>query len=122
MAKNCDQCGVTIPSGEEQQNNSQLLCEDCYMDTLSPTRICDPWAVRHAKSCSESESTLTDIQKKLIQILTETGGIEMPELTKKLGLTEKETERNLANLRHMEKIKARPENGKKVFCLWSWKK
>ncbi len=122
MSKTCDQCGTTIEAGEEQQCNSRILCEDCYMDFLSPTRTCDPWAVHHAKSCSESESAITAIQKKLIEILTETGGIELPELAKRLELTEKETERNLANLRHMEKIKGRPENGKKVFCLWSWKK
>ena len=119
MSKNCDQCGVTIPAGDEQQNNSQILCEDCYMDTLSPTRICDPWAVHHAKSCSESESTMTTTQKNLIEILTETGGVEIEELATRLKLTKKETERNLATLRHMEKIKARPENGKKIFCLWS---
>ncbi len=89
------------------------------MDTLSPTRICDPWAVYHAKSCSESELIMTTTQKNLIEILTETGGIEMHELATRLEITEKETERNLATLRHMEKIKARPENGKKIFCLWS---
>ena len=119
MNKICDQCGVAIPTGDEQQNNSQLLCEDCYMDTLSPTRICDPWAVHHAKSCSENESTMTTTQKDLIAILTETGGVDIYELASRLELTKKETERNLATLRHMEKIKARPEHGKKIFCLWS---
>ena len=119
MNKHCDQCGVTITPEDEQQSNSQALCEDCYMDTLSPTRICDPWAVHHAKSCTGSESTLTTTQKDLIKILTETGGVDIRELATRLKLTEKETVRNLATLRHMEKIKGRPENGKKIFCLWS---
>ena len=114
----CDKCGETIATDDEKAYNSQILCEDCYMDILSPTRICDPWAVYHAKSCSDSEISLTSVQQKIILILTETGGLEMAVLTKKLGLTYRELERNLATLRHMEKIKARPENGKKIFCLW----
>lgn len=114
----CDKCGETIDAGEENANNSETLCDDCYMDVLSPTRICDPWAVHHAKSCSGSEVNLTAVQKEIIKILTETGGVEMAILAEHLGLKNKEVERNLATLRHMEKIKARPENGKKIFCLW----
>lgn len=115
----CDRCGETIDSGEERVHHSETLCDDCYMDVLSPTRICDPWAVRHAKACSsDDESTLTTTQQAIIKILTDTGGILMAALAKKLSLKEKELERNLAALRHMEKIKARPENGQKVFCLW----
>lgn len=114
----CDKCGATIEPGEEELCNSQTLCEDCYMDVLSPTKICDPWAVHHAKSCSESESSLNSTQQSIITALTETGGLEMEPLAEKLDLKVRELERNLATLRHMEKIKARPENGKKVFCLW----
>jgi len=114
----CDRCGDPIDQGEERRHHSETLCDDCYMDVLSPTRICDPWAVRHAKSCSNAESTLTATQQDIINILTETGGILMTDLAARLGMKEKELERNLAALRHMEKIKARPENGRKVFCLW----
>ncbi|MEA1923716.1 MAG: hypothetical protein U9N63_13805 [Pseudomonadota bacterium] len=42
---NCDRCGETVDAGDEQSYNSETLCDDCYMDVLSPTRICDPWAV-----------------------------------------------------------------------------
>ena len=115
---NCDRCGETIDAGEEKTNNSETLCDDCYMDVLSPTRICDPWAVHHAKSCSDDELHLTAVQTEIINILTQTGGVEMAVLTETIGLGSKEIERNLAALRHMEKIKARPENGKKMFCLW----
>jgi hypothetical protein len=114
----CDLCGIAIDNGEENRHNRQILCEDCYMDALSPTKICDPWAVHHAKSCSESEARLNALQQKIIVVLEETGGLEMEPLAEKVGLTTKELERNLATLRHMEKIKARPEDGKKVFCLW----
>ncbi len=114
----CDRCGDTIDPGEERLHNSEKLCDDCYMDVLSPTRICDPWAVRHAKACSNDETNLTAIQQNIIKILADTGGITMNNLATRLSIKEKELERNLAALRHMEKIKARPENGQKVFCLW----
>ncbi len=115
---NCDRCGETIEPGDEEICNSQTLCEDCYMDVLSPTKICDPWAVHHAKSCPESEINLTSTQQNIITALSETGGLEMIPLAERVCLSTRELERNLATLRHMEKIKARPENGKKVFCLW----
>ncbi|MEA3332509.1 MAG: hypothetical protein U9Q58_02810 [Pseudomonadota bacterium] len=115
---NCDRCGETVDVGDERSYNSETLCDDCYMDVLSPTRICDPWAVRHAKLSLDSESGLTAVQQKIIKILGDTGGVEMAELAANLDLKSKEVERNLAALRHMEKIKARPENGRKIFCLW----
>ena len=42
---NCDKCGSEMKNGEETEHHGQLLCEDCYMDALSPARTCDPWAV-----------------------------------------------------------------------------
>ena len=41
------------------------------MDTLSPTRICDPWAVHHAKSCAADALILTKTQQKLIDTFGE---------------------------------------------------
>lgn len=117
--KSCDRCGENINAGEEESYNSEILCDDCYMDVLSPTRICDPWAVRHAKLSMDSEVGLTTVQQKILEILGETGGVEMSVLAANLDLKAKEVERDLAALRHMEKIKARPENGRKIFCLWS---
>ena len=114
----CDRCGEVVEVGDEKVYHSETLCEDCYMDVLSPTRICDPWAVHNAKSSLGTEASLTRVQQEIIGILTDTGGAGMATLTAKLNLKAKEIERNLAALRHMEKIKARPENGQKIFCLW----
>jgi len=96
----CDRCGDEIGLGDERLHNSEKLCDDCYMDVLSPTRICDPWAVRHAKACSGDETKLTATQQEIIKILTDTGGIIMTDLAARLNLKEKEVERNLAALRH----------------------
>ena len=53
-------CGVHIESGEEREYTGQMLCEDCYMDALSPVKTCDPWAVYTAKLMSGKEGRLNN--------------------------------------------------------------
>lgn len=75
----CDRCKKMIQNGEEMKFKGQTLCEDCYMELLSPTRMCDPWAVYTAKSFSDGSGTkqlLTEGQKKILELIEETGGIE----------------------------------------------
>ena len=45
----CERCKDIIESGEEREYAGRVLCEDCYMDALSPAKTCDPWAVHSAK-------------------------------------------------------------------------
>ncbi len=76
----CDRCGENIEKGEERELHGQTLCEDCYMDTLSPAKPCDPWAVYNAKSFSREDGSnveITETQSKILQILKETGGAEV---------------------------------------------
>jgi DNA-directed RNA polymerase subunit RPC12/RpoP len=119
----CSRCGTELEPGEEMEHLNQIICEDCYMDALSPMRTCDPWAVHSAKSFeknSGSKDLLTPIQSKIISILKETGGLDSQVLMEKLddGLTHHELERELAALRHMEKIGGERENDKIIWCLW----
>ncbi len=117
----CDRCKKKIKKGEEMKFRGQILCEDCYMEILSPTRMCDPWAVYTAKSFSDGSSAqevLTEKQKKILELLEESGGIEFTLLAERLGVNPSELERELAVLRHMEKIKARLKDGKKNFEIW----
>jgi hypothetical protein len=107
----CDRCHAKIEPGDEKQHLGQTLCEDCYMDALSPVKPCDPWAVHSAKSFekhAESPPALTPIQSEILLILKETGGIEPGALLGKIEprLTQKELEREFAVLRHMEKARA----------------
>ncbi len=63
----CDKCSKPIDSEEAREHNGWTLCEDCYMDNLSPTRTCDPWAFYTAKSTVESGgagATLTATQEE----------------------------------------------------------
>jgi hypothetical protein len=119
----CDRCSAAIEPGEERDHSGQTLCEDCYMDVLSPVRACDPWAVHSAKSFEQhtgGSATLTPIQSEILRILEETGGIERAELLKRLEgrLTPPQMEREFATLRHMEKARGEKRGGKVFITLW----
>ena len=119
----CDRCNAVIEKGEEREHYGQMLCEDCYMDVLSPAKSCDPWAVHSAKSFerhSSSPVTLTPIQTEILGILEETGGIERAALIEKLKAksTQPQLEREFATLRHMEKIRAEKREGKIFLRIW----
>jgi hypothetical protein len=119
----CDRCSAAIEKGEEREHFGQVLCEDCYMDVLSPAKSCDPWAVHSAKSFerhSGSPVTLTPIQTEIIGILEKTGGVEREALLERLQakLTRHQLEREFSTLRHMEKIRAEKREGKIFLRIW----
>ena len=114
----CERCGGLIRNGEEMQHKGRTVCEDCYMDIVSPSRACDPWAVYTAKSFSGSEAALTENQRKILQVLEETGGMEPERLAEKLDMSLSYLEREFATLRHMEKVRAQMRNGRKILCLF----
>lgn len=114
----CDKCKAHIESGEERENTGLILCEDCYIDALSPVKTCDPWAVYTAKSMSGKGVDLTKRQENILAVLKKANGIELEPLADKLDLKLSDLQREIATLRHMEKLKAAMEDGKKVFRLW----
>jgi hypothetical protein len=119
----CDKCNATIEQGEERQHNGQNLCEDCYIDALSPLKACDPWAVHSAKSLEKltgSPSTLTPLQSEILKDLERNGPIEPPLLLQKLGakVTMPQLEREFATLRHMERVRGEKRDGKVYWRLW----
>lgn len=114
----CDRCNNTIPTGEENRHLGQCVCEDCYMDLLSPAKPCDPWAVHSAKSMAGDDVILTRRQKKILALVKESSGIAPQELAQKMELRMKDLEREIATLRHMEKTRMAMVEGKKILCLW----
>jgi hypothetical protein len=119
----CNRCNAEIDQGQEMDHLGQTLCEDCYMDALSPVRTCDPWAVHSAKSFEKhmgGTATLSLIQSEIIRILEETGGIQPETLQDKLKdkLTPSQLEREIAALRHMEKVRGERRDGKVFIRLW----
>jgi DNA-binding MarR family transcriptional regulator len=91
------------------------------MDALSPPRGCDPWAVHSAKSFSKDgmiSPELNETQTSILRILEETGGTEPQTLVERLEIKQSDLERELASLRHMERVRGELRDGRKVIRLW----
>ena len=119
----CDRCGEQIPAGEEMDYFGRVLCEECYMQALSPSRACDPWAVRSAQTLSNMDegeyAGLSETQAAILRVLQETGGTEAADIAERLQMKMSELERELATLRHMEKLRGAMRAGRKIVCLWT---
>jgi len=101
--------------------HGRTLCEDCYIEALSPAKACDPWAVYSAKSFSKQDVSnveVSEIQSKILQILEETGGVEPMVITERLKIKPSDLEREIATLRHMEKVRGELREGIKIIRLW----
>jgi len=117
----CDRCGEQIPAGDEMDSYGDTICEECYMQALSPARSCDPWAVHSAQRLSQLDeryAALSETQTRILKILAETGGVPSECVAQKLEMSQEELARELATLRHMERIRGEMRNGQKIICLW----
>ena len=113
----CERCGAAVPEAELVLHCGQKLCEDCLMDALSPTRTCDPWAVHSAKNCERHQpAPLTILQERLLAVIERENGLTRPALLAELRIGEKELEREVAALRHMEKLRGE-KRGDLVFIV-----
>ncbi len=105
---NCGVCNIAIPKGEDHEHNKKNLCEDCYIDVMSPAKFCDPWASFNAKSfaLNNPETALTDNQKKIMHVLEDTGGTDPNVLMERLRgqVSPEDGERECAALHRMGKI------------------
>lgn len=106
--KNCVKCGAAVDADEVKEYRGQELCEDCYLDALSPTVVCDPWAVHTAKSLKDLPGghILTPLQQQLYDLVKERGEVPMAAAATHLGLNEDDLRREFAPLRHMEMLRA----------------
>jgi len=111
----CQRCGAE--TDESYAHLGQELCEDCYMDALSPAKSCDPWATYTAKNLETQAADLTEDQQRILERLAQ-GPLEPERLRKELGLEEAELKRDLAALRHMEKVRGFPHQGRAYLILF----
>ena len=117
----CYRYKENIEEGEERELHGQTLCEDCYIDALSPAKVCDPWAVYSAKSFLKEDGSnveITETQSKILKILKETGGAELRTILERLQIKPSDLEREIATLRHMKKVRGELREGKKILRLW----
>ncbi len=116
MTDLCAKCGAACEAAEAREYAGRLLCEDCYMEVLSPLRTCDPWAVHTARSLKDLPGghTLTPLQQRLYDLVKAKREVPIPELAASLNLTEEELRREFAPLRHMEMLRA-CKKGERIF-------
>ncbi|MBF0496042.1 MAG: hypothetical protein HQK58_05625 [Deltaproteobacteria bacterium] len=119
----CHHCQTDITPSEEREHLGRTLCEDCYLDALSPVKTCDPWAVYSATSLERHmghPAALTPIQTEILGVLTEAEEVEVTALLQALGgkLAMPQLEREFATLRHMEKVRAEKREGKIFIRLY----
>ncbi len=110
----CQRCQTRIPEDEARELRGQTLCEDCYMDALSPARTCDPWATYTASRLGTQE--LSPVQEKILAEIDRRGAASAEELMAAAGIDARELERQIAALRHMELVRAAPApDGGRLF-------
>ncbi|MCP3875791.1 MAG: hypothetical protein GY699_21890 [Desulfobacteraceae bacterium] len=117
----CSKCKVAILNGDEREHKRKILCEDCYIDVLSPAKFCDPWADYAAKSFVEKNSNIafSDNQSIIIKVLKEYGEVEPIILIDKLKdqISAEDGERECAALHRMGKITIENNDGKIILKL-----
>jgi predicted ArsR family transcriptional regulator len=67
---------------------------------------------------TDGSANLTGLQQNILAVLKKTNGIELKALAEKVGINLTDLQRELATLRHMEKIRATQQGDRKVFRLW----
>lgn len=119
----CDCCKTAIDPGEERDHFGKILCEDCYIEALSPMKPCDPWAVHSAKTFEEhagADSKLTPLQTEILKVLRVKGPMAPTDLLEELtnDLQVSDLQRAFASLRHMEKARAEKIGDTVVWRVW----
>lgn len=118
---NCSKCQAPIAPGETREHQGKTLCEDCYMDALSPPRFCDPWADYAAKSSMKTNAPieLTSSQTTILSLIKECGEVSRWDLIDKLKerLPAQDVERECATLKRMGKIAIQRKNQEAVISL-----
>ncbi len=104
----CTRCGASLQGEEPREHLGEVLCEDCYLEVLSPVKTCDPWAVHTARSLKDLPGglTLTPRQQQLYDLVKERVEVAREEAARLLGVSEDELQREFAVLRHLEMLRA----------------
>ena len=115
----CGRCGKAMEVGEGKDHLGKVICEDCYLDVVSPAQACDPWAVHLAKSDKgRSGVQLTPGQQKLYDLVKERGMLSFPEAANLLGLSEEDVRREFATLRHLELLRGHKQRQQVFIALF----
>jgi hypothetical protein len=106
----CHVCRGELEKEDVIEEESKILCEDCYIESHHKIQACDPWAVRskkifRAEAGFEGTEGLTELQKAIYEFIVSSGGVNKEEIAQKFSISLLETENQFALLRHCELVK-----------------
>ena len=109
----CNRCSKEIPADEIHSHLGHTLCEDCYIEAISPEKHCDPWATYLAsrESGATGVSALSDIQKEMHKFLKEHGKATRDEVMARFRLSAVDLDEHLKVLMHSETVQELGEAG-----------
>ncbi len=112
----CMRCQKDFAESELVELDNRKLCEDCYMDVVSPLKACDPWAVHAAKGNLEGgRPQLLPLQERMLDEIRRRGRVRPAELAAALKTGLSELEKNFAILRHMELLRGCQGEDRQVY-------
>ena len=119
----CEHCQTELPENEATPYQGKMLCEDCCFDLMSPPKTCDPIAVSSTLNVRKElgqngTEGLSELQRKIHNLVVEKGKISREDLMATLGLTPESFEREFAVLRHCELFKGFKEDGVVYFTKY----
>ncbi len=103
----CEVCGQECEAEELRAQAGRQVCEDCFLEGLEITKVCDPWAVHSAKKTLTGKGLppLTPRQQQLYDLIVQEKEIPPAEAARRLGISERELQAQVATLRHLELIR-----------------
>ena len=110
----CQRCQRDILEDEIFTHLGKTLCEDCYIDVMSPAKACDPWAVYSATRTRETSGQkeaegLTSFQKEVYGFIKQKGKITAAEVMENFHINQHDMESIVATLRHCELVRGQKE-------------
>lgn len=119
----CQRCQHEIIENESLKHLNETLCEDCYIDAVSPAKACNPWAVYLATRTRESSGLndvegLTPIQKEVYEFIKNKEKVTAVEVMNNLHITQPDLENVIATLRHCELVRGQKEDDKVYLVLF----
>ncbi len=107
----CSRCSKEIPADEIHSHQGQTLCEDCYIEAISPEKHCDPWAtyLSSRERGASGVAVLSDMQKAIHEFIRSQSKATREEVMAKFRLSADDLDPHLRVLMHSEMVKEHSE-------------
>ena len=117
----CQKCQRNIREADSFTHLGEILCEDCYIDVMSPAKSCDPWAVYSATRTREKAGLsgtegLNTLQQAIFHFIKDKGKATPEEVITRFNITPKDLQNQIATLRHCELVMGSKE-GQTVYLV-----